>query len=373
MALAGEVVTEGAARIYTRIDGKSAFYNPLARLSRSIAVAIVAVGRLVVADALAGTGVRGIRYLLETNAVDHVLFNDKSSAACEVIKANLEANNLADKGEVVNLEANHFMHAYRFRFNVVDIDPFGSPAPFVDSAVATVRRGGVVAVTATDLAPLCGLHPQSVMRKYSSMSIYTDYCKEVGLRILIKEVVSAAGRHMRYATILTAHVTEQYARVYMLVEEGKRPYPHGSIGFLVHSFGDNSVTCVPAREFYEEPRLEAGDRVALAGPLWIGPLHDKKLIEDAISIVERGEALSEGERRRVLRILRIFRDEAEMPPYHYNIHRACKEAGVPVPKVEEVIEGLRQMGYAASRTHFCGYCIKTNAPYRDLLYLLRGM
>lgn len=38
----------------------------------------------------------------------------------------------------------------------VDLDPYGSPSMFLDSAVQSVVDGGILMCTATDLAVLCG-------------------------------------------------------------------------------------------------------------------------------------------------------------------------------------------------------------------------
>ena len=41
-------------------------------------------------------------------------------------------------------------------FDVVDLDPYGSPVPFLDAALQSVRDGGMLMVTCTDLAVLSG-------------------------------------------------------------------------------------------------------------------------------------------------------------------------------------------------------------------------
>lgn len=38
----------------------------------------------------------------------------------------------------------------------VDLDPYGSPSVFLDSAVQCVADGGLLMCTATDMAVLCG-------------------------------------------------------------------------------------------------------------------------------------------------------------------------------------------------------------------------
>jgi len=42
------------------------------------------------------------------------------------------------------------------RFDVLDLDPYGAPTPFLDGAVQAVSEGGLLCVTATDMAVLCG-------------------------------------------------------------------------------------------------------------------------------------------------------------------------------------------------------------------------
>lgn len=41
-------------------------------------------------------------------------------------------------------------------FDVIDLDPYGTAAPFIDAAVQAVADGGLLCVTCTDLAVLAG-------------------------------------------------------------------------------------------------------------------------------------------------------------------------------------------------------------------------
>ena len=51
-------------------------------------------------------------------------------------------------------------------FQWIDLDPFGSPVSFLDSAVQSISRIGVLEVTATDTAALCGSAKTSAARRY---------------------------------------------------------------------------------------------------------------------------------------------------------------------------------------------------------------
>lgn len=68
---------------------------------------------------------------------------------------------------------------YDERFLIVDLDPYGTCAPFVDGAIQAVTEGGLLMVTCTDLAILCGNHSETCYAKYGSMSIRIDSCHEM--------------------------------------------------------------------------------------------------------------------------------------------------------------------------------------------------
>lgn len=44
-----------------------------------------------------------------------------------------------------------YQHRNKNKFDCVDLDPYGSPSPFVDAAVQCVADGGLLMVTATDM------------------------------------------------------------------------------------------------------------------------------------------------------------------------------------------------------------------------------
>lgn len=63
---------------------------------------------------------------------------------------------------------------------IVDLDPYGTPTPFLDAAVQCVHEGGMLLVTATDMAVLAGgNHAESCFAKYGSMSVKSKACHEI--------------------------------------------------------------------------------------------------------------------------------------------------------------------------------------------------
>lgn len=70
-------------------------------------------------------------------------------------------------------------HPPSSRFDAIDLDPYGSAATFLDSAVQAVADGGILLVTCTDMGVLCGNHSEACFGKYGSMSLKAKFCHEM--------------------------------------------------------------------------------------------------------------------------------------------------------------------------------------------------
>ena len=171
----------------------SVFYNPDAEINRDLSIVATQVfqkefnSKLDILDALAATGIRGLRYAKEISGVESVVLNDHNKSAYRLIKNNIKENRLKKKCVAKNMDANLLMR--QNIFNVIDLDPFGSPNIFMDSAARSVYHKGFLSVTATDTAPLCGTYPEACFRKYGIKSIKTEFYNELGIRILISFII----------------------------------------------------------------------------------------------------------------------------------------------------------------------------------------
>ena len=68
---------------------------------------------------------------------------------------------------------------FKKRFSIIDLDPYGSAAPFLDSAVQSLADGGLLMITCTDMAVLCGNHSETCHAKYGSISLRSKCCHEM--------------------------------------------------------------------------------------------------------------------------------------------------------------------------------------------------
>ena len=164
------------------------FFNPEQELNRDLTVAVLrawgdehGVGTYL--DATAASGVRGVR--AAANGWDATCCDYDPNAAA-LAEENFERNDL--DGRVERRDARPFM--YEEHFDVVDVDPFGTPVPFADPAFNCARD--LVCVTATDTAPLCGAHFESGVRSYWTVPRNTEYHAEMGLRVLLSALARTA-------------------------------------------------------------------------------------------------------------------------------------------------------------------------------------
>ncbi len=354
----------------------SVFYNPRMELCRDISVSVVQVlanelGGIQVCDPLAGIGARGIRYAKEVRGIKKATVNDRSREAVEFIKRNVELNGL-DNIEVRNEDANALLWGHRReRFHFIDIDPFGSPAPFVDAACAALARGGMLALTATDTAPLSGAHVKACVRRYGARPLKAEYCHELGVRILIGFAQRVAGRHELALVPALAHSTEHYFRVYLRTRKGAHHVDEllAQQGYVSHCRACGRRTLTPGIAVELPCACGCGRKPDHAGPLWLGRLMDREFVRKvSADLVNRNFKLG----HRELVLLDRCAEEADGPPMFYDVHDLARRTGVSVPKLLEVLAIFRKMGYFASRTHFSDTGLRTDAPINEILQVFRS-
>jgi tRNA (guanine26-N2/guanine27-N2)-dimethyltransferase len=342
--------------------GDEVFFNPVQELNRDLTVATLRAYQdrepraEYYLDAMAATGVRGVRAAADGWNVTLADVDEEAIALC---RRNLDRNDL--DGEVVHRDVNALMHDEVF--DVVDIDPFGSPVPFADAAFANTRD--LVCVTATDTAPLCGAHFHSGVRKYSAVPRNTDYHAEMGVRILLSALARTAARYDAGVTPVLTHATNHYVRTYLELDHSATD-ANAAIDELGHVFhcedclyreSDDGLIADPLDAC---PECES-ERVLAAGPLWLGPTHDA----DFVAAVREELDESMGTASRAERLLDTL--EAELhEPTHYDQHKLCKQWTRAASGMDEFLGHLRDAGFEASRTHYGGTTFKTGATVAEI-------
>lgn len=103
------------------------------------------------------------------------------------------------------------------KMDIVDLDPYGTASPFLDPAMQCVKEGGLMCITSTDSAILCGTYPETAHAKYNSIAIRHSACHEMAVRILLAAVERTANKHKKYIVPLLSLHIDFYVRVFVRV------------------------------------------------------------------------------------------------------------------------------------------------------------
>ncbi|CAL9764161.1 unnamed protein product [Musa acuminata subsp. burmannicoides] len=134
-------------------------------------------------QALAASGLRSRRYALEIDGI----------------------------GKIVALDYDEFyMLTHPKEFDAVDLDPYGSPSAFLDSAVRSIADGGLLMCTGTDLSVLCDMG-----NRYGSYPLKAKYHHEMALRMLLACVESHANRYRHYIVLVISVPMDFYMQVFV--------------------------------------------------------------------------------------------------------------------------------------------------------------
>lgn len=357
-------VVEGSTRLTvpatTHVKGPKkkeggAFYNPAMRAARDVSVLVLS--HLVestkktwrVIDAMAATGARGIRLANEVPNVK-VQLNDVNDAAMQMAERNARGLHLRNVDfRIGRLES----HLAAEPYDWVDIDPFGTPAPFLDVAMLSVTDGGILAVTATDRATLSGVYPEACLRRYNAKPLKGVCMPEVGLRILLGAVARAAGRRDRAATPILSYSEGHYCRAYVRIHGGPKE-------------GDDMTKRLgvawAAKDLTRGLAAEAPPGARWGGPLWTGPLVDPELAASAAAASLTRPGISKAAQQLLARLS----EEATAPGLYHMVEELTRGTTTEAPRMEDWIERVRAGGHRAVRTHFTPRAIKSDAPLEAL-------
>jgi len=314
-----------------KLDSKSpAFYNPAMITNRDISVLIAKILKPKTAlDLLSATGVRALRLKKEAN-IKEVWANDAKKTAFALLKENVRLNKLNIKAG--NDFAGDLLMESR-SFDYIDLDPFGTPVPFLDAVMQKLKQNSILAVTATDTTVLCGAEYKACIRRYKARPLHNYLMHEVGVRILIKYVQEVGLNYKLSLKPVFSQSTRHYMRIYFKVVKNFNP--------------------LKQIKMWKE-----------AGPMWLGSLWDVELIEKMYGLAVKSKNISDETRNLLYRIAQ----EAKIPTVGFFDLTELKLK--QVPKLQKVIETLQAKGYKAARTHFSNTGIKTNASEKEFKDLL---
>ena len=113
----------------------------------------------------------------------------------------------------------HGLRASKNFVDVVDLDPYGTAIPFLESAIASLANNGLMCVTFTDMAVLCARKPHVCFYKYGSAPLGKAYCHEQALRMVLYTINTMANKHSKQIEPLLSLTVDFYVRLFIRVKE----------------------------------------------------------------------------------------------------------------------------------------------------------
>jgi len=247
-------------------------------------------------------------------------------------------------------------------------------------------------VTCTDMAALGGSHPETCYGRYGgSMPVQRGgYLQELALRILIKDCALTAARYGRTVRPVLSVGMAFYVRIFLEVYDDKKGVNDLSlqIGNVYQSAQCPTFYTSPhgtygkrGRKVYQPTRIpeggvcgETGGPFKVAGPCWLGPLHDLEVVEEAVRRLElpSNEGTTKSEKNPIVHpfarsaplhgLLTSVTEELPDVPLYYTVPNLCKTVRCEAVPLKLFRAALHNAGYRSSAYHKEPEAIKTDAP-----------
>ena len=294
-------------------------------------------------DALSATGLRAIRYAKEVPVATQIVANDLSASAVAAIQTNIVLNNVipivgTSKGNaqtVMYEAAASEGSSNNSQFHVIDLDPYGSAASFLDSAVQALADGGLLCVTCTDAGVFASVaYLEKTFSQYGGLPVKGAFSHEAGLRIILHAIATAAARYGIAIEPLLSLSVDFYARLFVRVRKSPAEVKllasktmmvyncdHGCNAWKTqHLTRSKPFENAKGETLYKHslstvsangPSCEhCGFRTHVAGPMWGGPIHNPAFIQKILDLLPNLDSKVYATVPRIEGMLTLARDEA---------------------------------------------------------------
>ncbi|KAJ5116516.1 hypothetical protein N7456_000864 [Penicillium angulare] len=390
-----------------------------------------------VLDALSATGLRALRYASELPMVSKVVANDLSSSAIKSMKTNIEYNKLEDRIKPNLGDARVYMYGLSGveKFDVIDLDPYGTAAPFLDAAVQGVKDGGLLCVTCTDASIWASTgYSEKSFSLYGGIPIKGHHSHEGGLRLILNSVAMSASKYGFAIEPLLSLSIDFYARVFVRVYRSPAQVKFlGANSMVVYNCdsGCGAWSTQPlaslrkkldrkGNPLYHHGLAQGpvsgsncehcGFKTHLAGPMWAGPLHNPHFIQKILATLPKLDSQTYQTIPRIEGMLTTALEEdldltppttssttssetpkaddtqsAEYPaiiprqdpalhephPFYLNLSALSKVMHCSTVPLDEFRGALHSIGYRSTRSHAKPNAMRTDAPFSVIWEVMR--
>ncbi|GCL55901.1 tRNA (guanine-N(2)-)-methyltransferase [Microcystis aeruginosa NIES-3806] len=347
------------------------FYRPESKIVRDLGVLGAAIaqkerGSLRVLEVMSGSGVRALRYWLESGA-DWLWVNDGNPEIKPTLAANLESLLQQKQGKITYKSAQEVLlecYLEKDHYDLVDIDAFGSPASLFSAIPLATKIGGLIYLTNTDGRTLTGHNLENSLADYGASARNHPAAHEQGLRLIIAGLQLESARLGLGITPIFSFFFGQSYRVMVRLTANRQLNTH-NYGFLGYCHSCGEYQSVPWPKLGKIVCSGDGQPLTLTGPLWLGSLHDRFYLEKMADLADQWQW------KKVVKLLEIMREENDFPPYFYSFREIGRRGKLDLPKREDLIAALLEQGYRAAATHINPQAVKTNASLAQCIAILK--
>jgi tRNA (guanine26-N2/guanine27-N2)-dimethyltransferase len=366
----GLPLREGAARFHLG----TGFFNPGARPARDLGVLLARVQAkrrpLRVLDLMAGCGLRSLRYGLEAQARS-LFVNDADPARLPFSRANLAVlegtcllRQTAQKARF--LLADCVLRGERF--DLVDLDAFGSPHALVPMALEVVAFGGVLYLASTDGRGSTGHDRTAGLRHLGASARCHPASWELALRLQLGVIARAAWSQGRGMKPVFSFCDGRAFRTAVRLQRHPSPHEEGELGMLAvcHRCGDQQVQSLLTLNRWRPCFCGPAGLSALtvSGPLWIGPLQDICSLD---AMAEEGQQHAISVSPLSERLRGRLRTDRGWPACSWSPGQIAKGIAGSQPPLPALVDGLREAGFQATANGVMPGYLRSDAPWNIIL------
>lgn len=387
-------------------------------------------------DALSATGLRALRYAKEIPLTTSVTANDLSPSATASIKLNVQHNGLSDKVKPTSGNAlthmysmatnSHSAGGYGVKYDVIDLDPYGTAAPFLDASVQALKDGGLLCVTCTDAGVFASAgYLEKTYSQYGGLPMKGPHSHEGGLRLILHAIATSAARYGLAIEPLLSLSIDFYARVFVRVRyspaevkflAGKTMVVYncdtGCGAWTTQLLAQNRPQKDENSKFLYKHHLakapstsevceHCGFQTHLAGPMWAGPLHNPHFIERILDGLPSLDKTTYATLPRLEGMLSIALNETLLDPSNQSPPSTPRpeDSAVAIPRLDTSVPdnhpfflipsvlakvlhckspsdaqlrgALKHAGYRTTRSHTKAGSIRTDAPWTVIWEIMR--
>ncbi|KAF2444699.1 TRM-domain-containing protein [Karstenula rhodostoma CBS 690.94] len=377
-------------------------------------------------DALSATGLRALRYANEIPFATSVTANDMSEKATQSIALNVKHNKLESKIQAHTGNAIAYMYSFcdKKGYDVIDLDPYGTAAPFIDSAIQAINDDGLLCVTCTDSAIFASHgYLEKTFSLYGGLPLTGDSCHEGGLRLILHAIAQSAGRYGMAIEPLLSLSIDYYIRVFVRVRKSPNDvkFLAGKTMLVYHcdagcgawktqflarhreqkaknnsTFYKHGFSHGPSADEHCE---HCGFKTHLSGPMYGGPLHNPEFIKRVLAQLKSADRETYPTMDRMEGMLHTALEEitfgaedgagkGKLPeqldplipkadpavldhhPFFTTTSSLSRVVHCSAPPTAAVRGALRHAGFRVTMSHCRPGSIKTDASWRDVWHIM---